>query len=136
MLHTGLAAIAGYEEVENNLITKLGRYNFYNKCIIVIINSSMLELNHYIKFLFYYKGLTRRPVVEKNMKIPSVTMELYKSILEENNAMTTHFPLPGLHTTSANTARTYSNKGNYDVYIYIYILFIYKNDYAYITNKL
>ncbi|XP_060842743.1 protein decapentaplegic-like [Rhopalosiphum padi] len=80
MLHTGLAAIAGYEEVENNLITKL--------------------------------GLTRRPVVEKNMKIPSVTMELYKSILEENNAMTTHFPLPGLHTTSANTARTYSNKGS------------------------
>ncbi|XP_060864899.1 protein decapentaplegic-like [Metopolophium dirhodum] len=80
MLHTGLAAIAGYEEMENNLITKL--------------------------------GLSRRPVVEKNMKIPSATMELYKSIFEENNAMTTHFPLPGLHTTSANTARTYSNKGS------------------------
>jgi len=25
MLNTGLAAIAGYEEVENNLITKLGK---------------------------------------------------------------------------------------------------------------
>jgi len=51
-------------------------------------------------------------VVEKNIKIPSATMELYNSMLEENNAMTTHFPLPGLHTTSANTARTYANKGN------------------------
>ncbi|CAH1710548.1 unnamed protein product [Aphis gossypii] len=80
VLHTGLAAITGFEEIEKNLITKL--------------------------------GLSRRPVVEKNMKIPSATMELYKSMLEENNAMTTHFPLPGLHTTSANTARTYSNKGS------------------------
>ncbi|XP_025200960.1 protein decapentaplegic-like [Melanaphis sacchari] len=80
MLHTGLAAITGYEEVEKNLITKL--------------------------------GLTRRPVVEKNMEIPPATMELYKSMLEENNAMTTHFPLPGLHTMSANTARTYPNKGS------------------------
>ncbi|KAF0751023.1 protein decapentaplegic-like, partial [Aphis craccivora] len=80
MLHTGLAAITGFEEIEKNLITKL--------------------------------GLSRRPVVEKNMNIPSATMELYKSMLEENNAMTTHFPLPGLHTTSANTARTYSNKGS------------------------
>jgi len=34
MLHTGLAAIAGYEEMENNLITKLGK--------IYIINLSML----------------------------------------------------------------------------------------------
>ncbi|CAI6374358.1 unnamed protein product [Macrosiphum euphorbiae] len=80
MLHTGLGAIAGYEEVENNLIAKL--------------------------------GLTRRPVVDKNMKIPSATMELYKSMLEENNAITTHLPLPGLHTSSANTARTYSHKGS------------------------
>ncbi|XP_022167435.1 protein decapentaplegic-like [Myzus persicae] len=80
MLHTGRAAIAGYEEVEQNLITKL--------------------------------GLTRRPVVDKNMKIPSATMDLYKSMLEENNAMKTHFPLPGLHASSANTARTYTNKGS------------------------
>lgn len=108
MLHTGLVAITGFEEIEKNLITKLGRYNQFT---ITIINSSMLEWNHCIELLFYYKGLSRRPVVEKNMKIPSATMELYESMLEENNAMTTHFPLPGLHTTSANTARTYSNKG-------------------------
>ncbi|XP_008187346.1 protein decapentaplegic-like [Acyrthosiphon pisum] len=80
MLHNGLSTISGYEEVEKNLLMKL--------------------------------GLTRRPVVEKNMKITSSTMELYKSMVEENNAMTTHFSLPGLHTTSANTARIYSNKGS------------------------
>jgi len=50
-------------------------------------------------------------VIDKNVNIPSSTMELYKSIIEENNAMTTHFSLPGLHTASANTARIYSNKG-------------------------
>ncbi|XP_026818593.1 protein decapentaplegic-like [Rhopalosiphum maidis] len=77
MLHTGLTAIAGYEEVENKFLTKL--------------------------------GLNQRPVVEKNLKIPSATMELYNSMA---NAMTTHFPLPGLHTTSANTAKTYYNKGS------------------------
>ncbi|KAE9525573.1 hypothetical protein AGLY_014100 [Aphis glycines] len=77
ILHTGLAAIAGYEEVENSFLTKL--------------------------------GLNRRPVVEKNLKIPSATMDLYNSM---SNAMTTHFPLPGLHTTSANTAKTYYNKGS------------------------
>ncbi|XP_060857036.1 protein decapentaplegic-like [Metopolophium dirhodum] len=80
MLHTGLSAKSGYEEVEKNLLKKL--------------------------------GITRRTVVDKNIKIPSSTMELYKSMLEENNAMTTHFSLPGLHTASANTARIYPNKGS------------------------
>ncbi|CAH1731474.1 unnamed protein product [Aphis gossypii] len=77
MSHTGLTAIAGYEEAEKNLLTKL--------------------------------GLKRRPVVDENLKIPPATMELYKSMLEQNN-VTPHFPLPGSHTTSANTARAYYNK--------------------------
>ncbi|CAI6356673.1 unnamed protein product [Macrosiphum euphorbiae] len=80
MLHNGLSAISGYEEVGKNVLMKLGS--------------------------------TQRPVVEKNMKITSSTMELYKSMIEENNAMTTHFSFPGLNTTSANTARIYSNKGS------------------------
>uniref|UniRef100_A0A2S2N9B1 Protein decapentaplegic n=2 Tax=Schizaphis graminum TaxID=13262 RepID=A0A2S2N9B1_SCHGA len=55
-------------------------------------------------------GLNQRPAAEENVKIPPATMELYKSMLEQN--MTTHFSLPGLHTTSANTARAYANKGS------------------------
>jgi bone morphogenetic protein 4 len=35
-------------------------------------------------------------------------------MLEQN--MTTHFSLPGLHTTSANTARAYANKGENKVF--------------------
>lgn len=66
----------------------------------------------------YYKGLKRRPVVDENLKIPPATMELYKSMLEQNN-VTPHFPLPGLHTTSANTARAYYNKSNNKVFVYL-----------------
>jgi len=36
MLHTGLAVINGYEEVEKNIFTKLGK-NVYNIFIIAII---------------------------------------------------------------------------------------------------
>jgi len=44
--------------------------------------------------------------------IPSAAIELYKTALKER-IITTHFYLPGLHTMSANTARTYTNKGKF-----------------------
>ncbi|VVC32742.1 Transforming growth factor-beta, C-terminal,Cystine-knot cytokine,TGF-beta [Cinara cedri] len=56
-------------------------------------------------------GLSRKPIVNKNVDIPCATMELYKSMSEKNTAKT-NFPLPGLHTKSANTARTYTNTGS------------------------
>lgn len=68
--------------------------------------------NNFIESLFYYLGMTQKPVVEKNMKISSYAMELYKSMLEEKKENTTPFSFPGLHSTLANTARIYSNKGN------------------------
>ncbi|XP_025192833.1 protein decapentaplegic-like [Melanaphis sacchari] len=61
--------------------------------------------NNFLKKL----GLSQRPVVEKDLEIPSATMELYNSM---SNATSTHIPIPGLHTTSANTAKTYYNKGS------------------------
>lgn len=62
------------------------------------------------KLSYSYIGLSQRPIVNKNIKIPSATLDLYKSMQIENT-ITTNLPLPGLHTKSANTARTYSNKG-------------------------
>lgn len=123
ILHTGLAAIAGYEEVENSFLSKLGKmYTIY--LLLQFLIQEWLNASYCIELSFYYKGLNRRPVVEKNLKIPSATMELYNSM---SNAMTTHFPLPGLHTTSANTAKTYYNKGNSFLFIDTYILYIYTN---------
>lgn len=51
-------------------------------------------------------------MIDNNVKIPSATMELYKLMQKEKFTLTTSFPLPGLHTMSANTVRTYINKGN------------------------
>ncbi|XP_022180489.1 protein decapentaplegic-like [Myzus persicae] len=61
MLHTGLSAIGGYEEVDKNLLMKL--------------------------------GLSQRPAVDENIKIPSVAMDLFNSTSAQK--MTTHFPLSG-----------------------------------------
>lgn len=70
-----------------------------------------------LKFCYFsYLGLSERPMVNKNSNIPSAAIELYKSMLE-GNKITAHIPLPGLHTKSANTIRTYANKG---IYIYIF----------------
>lgn len=69
-------------------------------------------LNLFLSFL----GMNRRPVVDKNVRIPSATIKLYRAMLEENT-MTTHFPLPGLHTSSANTVRTYPDQGNTNMLI-------------------
>ncbi|KAL5236686.1 hypothetical protein ACI65C_004096 [Semiaphis heraclei] len=55
-------------------------------------------------------GLSQRPVINENINIPSATMDLFK--LTSKQKMTTHFPLPGLHTATANTARIYHNKGS------------------------
>ncbi|XP_050424178.1 protein decapentaplegic-like [Adelges cooleyi] len=63
------------------------------------------------KNLMMKLGLSKRPVVDKNLDIPSATMDLYKSMLRENTD-TTNLPLPGLHTKSANTARTFVDKGS------------------------
>jgi len=49
-------------------------------------------------------------MIHEKIKIPPATMDLFQSTSAQK--MTTHFPLPGLHTMSANTARIYSNKGN------------------------
>lgn len=65
-----------------------------------------------------YLGLSQRPLENKNVNIPSAALELYKSI-SEGNIITTNFPLPGLHTESANIARTYVNKGNHNIFIQI-----------------
>lgn len=102
MLHDGLA-ITGFEEVEKALLMKLGNIWYIN----IHFYMSYSDFN---KLSFLYLGLGRRPVVNKNIKIPSATLDLYKSMLIENT-ITTNLPLPGLHTKSANTARTYSNKG-------------------------
>ncbi|XP_022170419.1 protein decapentaplegic-like [Myzus persicae] len=78
MLHTGLSAKSGYEELEKTFRLKL--------------------------------GLSEKPVVGGNLKIPAATLNLLKLASEQK--LTTHFPLPGLHTTTANTARIYHNKGS------------------------
>jgi len=69
-----------------------------------------LNGNNYIKPSFVYKGLNQKPVTDESIKIPSATMDLFK--LTSKQKMSTHFPLPGLHTATANTARIYNNKGN------------------------
>ncbi|XP_050524258.1 protein decapentaplegic-like [Daktulosphaira vitifoliae] len=63
------------------------------------------------KNLLMKLGLSKKPVVDKHLNIPYATMDLYRNMLREHRE-TTNLPLPGLHTTSANTARTYIDKGS------------------------
>lgn len=101
ILHNGFAINKYYDVLQNNLFTHLGNNNFQ----IIVDQIKYLNL---IELPFYYLGLNRKPVVDKNMIIPSAMMELYTSIIEKH---TSSLPLPGIHTKSANTARTYINKG-------------------------
>lgn len=59
-------------------------------------------------------------MVDNNVKIPSATMELYK-LIQKEKFRPTSFPLPGLHTMSSNTVRTYINKGNSKGFYHIMI---------------
>lgn len=91
-----------YEAVENHLLMRLGK--IYDQIILLLVK-------------YYWKtilstGLDRKPVVNKKVHIPSATMELYKSMLEKHT-ITNTLPLPGLFTDTANTIRTYINKGSY-----------------------
>jgi len=46
-LHTGLAAIAGYEELEKNLITKLGK-NYTINLLLQLLIKACLKRNKFI----------------------------------------------------------------------------------------
>lgn len=102
MLPDAFADITRYEAVENNLLMRLGKT--YNQIISLLVK-------YYWKIILS-TGLDRKPVVDKKVHIPSATMELYKSMLEKHT-ITNTLPLPGLFTDSANTIRTYINKGNH-----------------------
>jgi hypothetical protein len=73
-------------------------------------------------------GMKRRPVVDKSkVEIPAAMLELYRMQMS-NEFDTTGLPLPGRHVKSANTARTYLHRGEFDLdtqycnsYYYVYI---------------
>lgn len=69
-------------------------------------------------------GMKRRPVVDKSrVEIPAAMLELYK-MQTSNEFDTTGLPLPGRHVKSANTARTYLHRGEFDTwFIYIFVIF-------------
>lgn len=66
-----------------------------------------------ITYRHYFLGINRNNnmVLTKHIDIPSATMELYKS-MSENNTTTTNATVRSFSKKSANTARTYINKGN------------------------
>lgn len=117
MLHNGLTN-SDYAVLEKHLLKQLGKIMH---CMCATIENELFEI-YRITNRFLVLGINRRPAVNKNVNIPSVAIELYKSVLKEN-IITTHFFLPGLHTKSANTARTYRNKGNQDIYTYMYFFY-------------
>lgn len=60
-------------------------------------------------------GMKRRPVVDKSkVEIPAAMMELYRMQMS-NEFDTAGLPLPGRHVKTANTARTYLHRGEYDL---------------------
>lgn len=56
-------------------------------------------------------GLNRRPRVNrKNVRIPKAMLDLYK-LQTGQDVDTSMLPLPGRHTRSANTVRTFTHQG-------------------------
>ncbi|XP_015373191.1 PREDICTED: protein decapentaplegic-like [Diuraphis noxia] len=97
--------LPGAEKHRNTMITLILLLAMLQTGLSVIGGFEEVEKNLRIKL-----GLSQKPVINENIKIPTASMDLFN--LTSAQKMTTHFPLPGLHTMSANTARIYPNKGS------------------------
>lgn len=68
-------------------------------------------------------GLNRRPRVNrKNVRIPKAMLDLYK-LQTGQDVDTSMLPLPGRHTRSANTVRTFTHQGRV-ILCYMFLVYV------------